>query len=531
MKKMQFLTTIFLLCFIYSSNASDKKFIKSNLREAKLFRVGASLSHITEEINLNPGTHYLAIQQIANFIDVSSIQVKNTLNSDLQIVSISYENHNLDPQVSKNAVYTNLNNRFKVVKKELQEITKEINAEQAALRVLEANMKIGGNQAISQAQLSQTMDYYRVQYKSIYTKLSELDENEKKQKELVQQIENELNRLGTKEHNPGQIILKVFATKNLKAKFDVSYFTNRVNWSPTYDTKFVGLDKNLEVNYKAAVYQHTGIDWENIKLSFSSAMPTNNNNIPVQSPWWLKFHEPNKIRLHGISMNKAMASPDYELEESMADAGFNMVESSSMLQNSFDITSPYTIYTHEKNQEITLKNLSIPAEYTYYAVPKANTNTFLIAKIKDWEQYNLLPGQNQLIVDNVYAGKSYLNPNITEEEMQISLGKDERIVTSYERINEKGSKAFLGSTQKREFSYEVTIKNTRNQTIETEIKDNFPLSTDKDITIDLIEVSKASVDKDKGELTWNISLKPNETKKLTVKYSVSYPKNKNIQGL
>ncbi|HLW13990.1 MAG TPA: DUF4139 domain-containing protein, partial [Flavobacteriaceae bacterium] len=154
------------------------------------------------------------------------------------------------------------------------------------------------------------------------------------------------------------------------------------------------------------------------------------------------------------------------------------------------------------------------------------------AKVSDWEQYNLLPGQAQLIVDQLYAGKSYINPNATSDTLQISLGKDERIHTKRKRIDEKGSKpSFLGNTQKRSYTYEIELRNTRKGATTIEVKELFPVSTEKDIVVKLEQVSGAKVDAQKGELTWKLHLKPNETNKLLVSYTISYPKGRNLSGV
>ncbi|HLR36736.1 MAG TPA: DUF4139 domain-containing protein, partial [Chitinophagaceae bacterium] len=157
---------------------------------------------------------------------------------------------------------------------------------------------------------------------------------------------------------------------------------------------------------------------------------------------------------------------------------------------------------------------------------------FLIGKITDWEQYNLLPGNANLLIDNNYAGTSYINPNSTEDTLTLSLGRDDRIHTKYEKVEEEGSKTtFLGKTKKRDYSYEITVRNTRNETTEMEVVEQFPLSTEKDIVVKLINTSGAEVNNEKGELHWKISLDPGETKVLKVSYSVSSPKDKHVSGI
>jgi hypothetical protein len=63
------------------------------------------------------------------------------------------------------------------------------------------------------------------------------------------------------------------------------------------------------------------------------------------------------------------------------------------------------------------------------------------------------------------------------------------------------------------------------------LKDQYPLSSDKEIEIELLEKDGAKVNKETGILTWEVNLKPNETKKIRISYAVKYPKDKIIGNL
>jgi len=63
------------------------------------------------------------------------------------------------------------------------------------------------------------------------------------------------------------------------------------------------------------------------------------------------------------------------------------------------------------------------------------------------------------------------------------------------------------------------------------LKDQYPLSSDKEVTIELLDDGKASVNAETGIMTWNLKLSPNETKKIRISYKVKYPKDKVIDNL
>ena len=58
------------------------------------------------------------------------------------------------------------------------------------------------------------------------------------------------------------------------------------------------------------------------------------------------------------------------------------------------------------------------------------------------------------------------------------------------------------------------------------LKDQYPVSSTRDIEEELIESSGAAVNTETGVLTWKMDLAPGETKKYRVSYSIKYPKDK-----
>ena len=63
------------------------------------------------------------------------------------------------------------------------------------------------------------------------------------------------------------------------------------------------------------------------------------------------------------------------------------------------------------------------------------------------------------------------------------------------------------------------------------LKDQYPLTPDKEIEIEVLETSNAKTNTETGALTWNLNLKPAETKKIRISYKVRYPKDKIIGNL
>ena len=140
-----------------------------------------------------------------------------------------------------------------------------------------------------------------------------------------------------------------------------------------------------------------------------------------------------------------------------------------------------------------MKDLKLPATYKYYAVPKVEKEAFLLAEISEYSKFNLLPGEANIIFEGIYVGKTMINPNQTSDTLNLSMGRDKKIAIKREKIADKSGTKFLSGYKEQMFTYDITVKNNKKEAIEMLLKDQYPISTDKEITIELLDNGKAKV--------------------------------------
>jgi TonB-dependent SusC/RagA subfamily outer membrane receptor len=201
------------------------------------------------------------------------------------------------------------------------------------------------------------------------------------------------------------------------------------------------------------------------------------------------------------------------------------------LNVSFDIDIPYDILSNGKAHSVALKDLKLPATYKYYAVPKVEKEAFLLAELNDYSKYNLLPGEANIIFEGMYVGKTVINPNQTQDTLNLSMGRDKKISIKREKVVDKSGTKFLSAYKEQTFTYDIIVRNNKKEEINMLLKDQYPLSTDKEMTVELLEKDGAKANEETGVLTWEIKLKPNETKKYRISYKIKYPKDKVIGNL
>lgn len=190
----------------------------------------------------------------------------------------------------------------------------------------------------------------------------------------------------------------------------------------------------------------------------------------------------------------------------------------------FNIKTPYTIISDGKINSVDINSYDVPATYKYYAIPKLDKSAFLTAFLSNWTDLNLLPGEANLYFENTYVGKSVINPDITEDTLEISLGRDKNVIVKRELVKDFSKKQLIGNNKIVNKAWQISVKNNKKQPIEIIVQDQFPISTQKEISVEQIEKSNAELDEETGILKWKLFIEPTVEKKVQLKYAVKYPK-------
>ncbi len=194
----------------------------------------------------------------------------------------------------------------------------------------------------------------------------------------------------------------------------------------------------------------------------------------------------------------------------------------------FEIDKLLTVKSNNKPSIITMATMPIEAEYEYRTIPKVNTNAFLFARIKDWEQYNFLEGQMNIILDDTFIGTSLLELSGAKKTLNLSLGVDNSVYVSRQRINDYTNNRILSKAQTASVGWKIKVKNNKSQKIDIYVSDQIPVSTNNGIEVKVDASEGGEIEKSTGTCTWKLSLSPAQQKDVELKYEVKYQKGRTI---
>lgn len=522
--------------------AQKPVFIQAKLESARVYFNSAELTH-KAKVKLPKGTSELVITNVADYLNESSIQIGSI--SDVTVMSIQYSNRYVEEYDSAvdSPLIKPVRDSIKLVKAEIKKLSNALNVENRTIELLDKNQQVGGENGTTTAEVMKMVDYYKTKRLQLVTEVDKLTGKKVVLDTKLSNLESKLafNEGKDEKASKGKLIIQVMNDKEGDVPFQIKYLTESASWKPFYDLRVDKINSPVKVVYKADVKQYSGIDWRGVNLSLTSGVANQSNIIPTWRTWFVDYKSNSVYGGVGIGSKKANMRASYDMSTASAAKDVSMLDevvvyeaksmsnytqvNESQLNVSFDISIPYTILSNGKSHSVSLNDFSIPAEYKYYVAPKLDLNAYLVATITDYGNYNLLAGEANVIFDGVYVGKTILNPANTEEEMKLNMGKDPKVAVTRTLMKDKSGTKVLSSKKTQNFVYDITVRNNKAEQVAIQVEDQYPLSNNNSIEIELTDTSSGTVDAEKGLVKWDLKLKANENKTLRFGYQMKSDKN------
>ncbi len=540
-----FLSSLIFLVPVFLFSQENEKKVKSEIKNVTVFLSGASVTSVGNTF-FEAGPQELVFENLSPFIDANSIEAKGE--GAFTILAVSFRTNYLNNQ-PKTKEIKQLEDSLEMLQMKISVQQNLRNVYESEESMLLANKNIGGqNTGVNAAELEKIANILRTRLTDLNTKEMECSMKEKKLNEEITKVRNQLNEVNAKRNkNTGEVVVSVTAQAAVNAKLSLTYNVSNAGWFPIYDLRAEGNNPAVKLEYRANVWQNTGVDWKNVKLNISTGNPSVSGTKPTLNPWWLSFYSPNNYKKHSGYNEQKTAMPSkavgsrvssgtvtQESDANVLDANYASdytTVSESAVTIEYEISIPYNIASDNKPRSVSVQSLNIPATYRYYCAPKLDPDAFLLAKITGWDKYNLLSGNLNIFFEGTFVGKSYLETRTTSDTLDISLGRDKNVVVKRTLLKDFSDKKIIGLNKKETRAYEISIRNKKKSEIEVDIEDQIPLTTSNEMEIETLETSGAKYDKEKGLLTWNLKVATGEEKKFRFSYSVKYPKDKVISGL
>ncbi|WP_299456133.1 DUF4139 domain-containing protein [uncultured Microscilla sp.] len=542
--KKTILTLAILFSLMVSSWATDKeKAIKSKIKEVTVFLNRAQVTN-TAQVYLPAGKTLLVFEGLSTKLAKQSLQV--SAKGNLTIMSVKHRINYLK-SFSKARRIKQLEDSLEYYQDRIARVDIEKEVLNSEEKMILANKKMGGQKGVSATELAEMATFYRKRLSEIRFAVLRHNKVLRKYRQQKNKIKYQLRIENKNANKPtSEVMVTVSAKSAINANFELNYIVMNAGWRPIYDLRAKDSKSPIQLSYKAEVFQNTGIDWKNVDITLSTGNPTQSGYKPSLNPWYVNLYYPRPVKVNdylkgraaGISVTREQKKsinanelppppPRAMKPKSKTVADFTKVIESTFATK-FDISIPYSIPSNGKPQLVDVKSHTLKTIYNRSAVPKLDKDAFLMARLVDWEKFNLLSGKANIYFEGTFVGETYLNANNTKDTLAISLGRDKRIIIDRKQVKEFSSKKFFGSKIKQTYGYEIMVRNTKNEQVELVIEEQIPVSKNNKVTVELLEAKGAKVNPTTGKVTWKLTLQPKQATKVLLKYSIKYPKGKQI---
>ncbi|MDR2146906.1 MAG: DUF4139 domain-containing protein [Tannerella sp.] len=598
MKKICLLLGIFSALNIYAEN------VKMKLSGATVFFSGAELTH-TATVALNAGENTVTLEGLSPVIDLNSLKI-NVSNSI--VVSSSEFSTDFLVEKSETERVKKLQDSINACNAEMAGIQTSIDVNTTAYQLLkkgiETNLSVV-EKGKTTAEITQNLDYYSQKANTFETAIYDDKKKQEKLTETLSRLNAQLEQESSKNTPPSGILkLTLLAPVSVNASVTVTYYTLAASWTPYYDMNIASTDKPVVLQRRSKVRQTTGLDWEKVKITLSTAQPSRGKDAPLFQTWFLNYVSYAPLGMqHAVTQNTisyaqpAVSQDQLEVQKdkpqifirgtgstgdseplilvdgvpvegnylqsispemianfeilkdesataiygSRAVNGVILVTTKQMddyviseekqISEEYKIDLPYTIPGNGKEQIIDLTKHELQASYKYYCAPKLDANVYLIAEFTDWEKLNLLSGLANITYDGTFVGQTFLNTQSAQKVLSVTLGTDKNITVKREKMTDFSSVKLLSSDTKVTLTYKISVKNNQNKPVYLVLKDQYPISQQKDIEVEFLkkETTEPTFNREEtGVVTWETNLSAGESKEYRIAYSVKYPKGRQI---
>lgn len=361
-------------------------------------------------------------------------------------------------------------------------------------------------------------------------------------------ITDELNRLrGSGAKVEKEVLVAVKTDGMTSANLSLSYNMGQASWQPAYDARVNTKDGRIDLASSGVIRQQTGEDWNNVKLSLSTARPSVGARMPELHPWWVQIAQVVPMSAPvGMDFKRDNAllrsQTGFALDKEQANAMGNAapaemqtaVIDSSGISTVFEIKLPATIPSDGEPHKVPIATQKFDGRLEYVTTPKLSDLAYLKAKLANTSGAPLLGGEVNLFRDGDFVGKSRLNFIAGGAEFDFFLGVDDGVKVTRKTLTDKASEGGLISKRKGVArKYETTVENFKSVPVKITLLDQLPVSQDASVTVSGVRFSEApkTQEKDTGRLEWEFTLDPKQKKVITEEFSVEWPADKQVGGL
>lgn len=352
-------------------------------------------------------------------------------------------------------------------------------------------------------------------------------------------LNKELRLLSDGAKSAKQIRVNVEASAPAAAKLTVQYQIANASWKPTYEARLNTRNKTVEIMQYGTISQHTGEEWRNIDLTFSTARPIIGTVPPELETRWLNLDEPVKKRGKMLERGAAVYRNDSSFADTMDEpsgtAEIAAAEfSGSDFAGTFAVKGKANVPSDGSEHRFLVGGWSAKADIYAQTVPAVQPAAYVMASTQLNAPAPLLPGTMSLFRDGAFIGDSEMNFLRPNAKLHLSFGQDDKILVKHTIADfEEDNGGRISRNNKITIRTAAAVQNLHKEPLKIAVYDFLPVARNSDIAVKITkDKTTAGYETDPdgkvGVIKWESVYQPQEQKTVDYGYTITYPKDREL---
>jgi uncharacterized protein (TIGR02231 family) len=315
-------------------------------------------------------------------------------------------------------------------------------------------------------------------------------------------------------------VIVVEKTNAAPGKVRLNYLVDGAAWHPQYKLR---AGKNaqgpVQLEYLAAVEQHTKEDWTNVNLVLSTAQPMLNAAPPelqtlqvsvvpkgtttsiqpdamaveeqikhLRSQAQRSFND--KKASSGVIQVNTAAAQEQSLELFNPDAAVKrgcMLGAREGPTVTYHLATQLSLPSRADDQMLEVARIEFKPEYYYKTVPILSPHVYRLADLVNKSNYVLLPGEATMYIGSDFVGQMSLPLVVIGEQFTAGFGVDPQLQVQRQMVDK--ARTTQGGNQSLRYDYRITISSYKDEKVKMQVWERLPFAESDTVGITLLKTT------------------------------------------
>ena len=541
----------------------------AGVSEVTLYQGRAMVSR-TAQSPAREGLFEIRFEQLPPALDPSSLQA--TVRSDrggAKLLDVRFEETVTPTDVTNNPELRDAIDRLEAARRLMESLNMKLSAINDRYTLLNSirqktateSAKDFGSKDLDPEALAKQIAFLDAAQAQLIADRADLDNAIRANNDETKALTAKVNALGGQTKVERTAVVSVGQSIAQSAEVTLRYLVGNAGWQPRYAVRADADAGSLVIEYDADIRQATGEDWENVRLTLSTAQPTQKaapNEVP---PAFVDIFVPPPPESAAVA--KSMPGGRFArrpgagaggvtggleggsgggFEEAEAPYGTNLsdmapgapaameapmnaalglrfadayaVQSGTVV--AYPLPRAITITSDaQRSRKQRIATVDAAPTFIHVARPLVESAVYLKATAANASAYQFLAGPATVFLGGDSVGTTNLPDLAPGAEMTFWLGTDRRIEAKRVIVKKQSSeKGVFDKSDETRWEYRVDLTSTNTQPVTVELADRMPVSRNEQIKIELKDLSQPLVtdakftadEKPQGILKWLVQL-------------------------